>query len=278
MKPVQINNKKMNQIKTILCALIICANTFPTFSQGFEVSPVVMNYSAEPGTSETQKLTIANLFSQRRAFSLVLGDFDRDANGTKSYTEAGSMPTSASDWITISPSYVEVNPNETKEITVTITVPNGANDTRWTMIYVKATKEQTSHNADKGFAGGVVISPTIGVQVYQSPGSNTSYEATVSDFKEITKPGEDQRTLAVTVDNKGGKNLKCSMYLLIADLQTATEVKSSPVVFPLLPGRKQIAKLPVPKDLKPGKYSVAAILDYGHGSDLEGIQMELIVK
>lgn len=259
-----------------LLALLFLNETGKT--QGFEVAPVVMNFSAEPGTAETQKLTVTNFFNQRRAFTLTLGDFDRDETGAKSYEEAGSTGTSAADFMTISPSYLEVNPNESREVTVTMTVPNGTSETKWAMIYVKAAKEQTSFNADKGFAGGVVISPTIGVQVYQSPNSNTSFEANVSDFKEITKPGDSLRTLSVLVQNTGGKNLNCKMYLLIANLEKATEQKASPVSFPLLPGRKQRARLILPDNLEKGKYSVAAILDYGHGTDLEGIQMEVEVK
>ncbi len=248
------------------------------FAQGFEVAPVILEFTAEPSNSQTKTLTISNYFNQRRAFNLSLGDFDRKQNGQKFFKPSGQMERSCAEWITINPSFVEVNPNESKEVKVTITVPSGEKSTKWAMIYVKAAKEQSAFGADKGFSGGLVISPTIGIQVYQSPGSNTNAKASLTKISEITQPTDPQRKLLVGVNNSGDKNLKCRMYLLIANLSDATERKSPGISFQILPGRQQDVELLIPSDLKPGKYSIAAILDYGKGHDLEGIQTEIEVK
>jgi len=268
----------MNIYKIITLFSIVVVSFQSALAQGFEVSPVILEFNAEPATSMTKTVTISNYFNQRRAFNLTLGDFDRNQKGEKAYSKAGQMKRSCADWITISPSFVEVNPNESKDITVTMNVPSGKKETRWSMIYVKAAKEQTSFNADKGFAGGVVVSPTIGIQVYQSPKSNTNYKAALSNLRELTEATDKDRKLSVFVENLGDKNLKCKMYLLIANLETATEEKTSTIVFPLLPGRSREAELKLPKKLAKGKYSIAAILDYGHGSDLEGIQTEIEIR
>lgn len=261
--------------------ILLLASFLPLIlsSQGFEVSPVLVSFNAEPGTSQTKTLTINNYFNQRRAFNLVLGDFNRNEKGEKIYFESGKLGNrSCADWITITPSYVEVNPNESVDITVTMKVPSGQNNTRWAILYVRAAKEQSSFNADKSFASGVVISPTIGVQIYQSPSSNTKYSAKLSKLKEITTSADKERKLSVMVENTGDKNIDCKLYLLIADLNKGTEVKTSPIKLPLLPSSGQEAILKVPSNLAKGKYSVAAILDYGHGTDLEGIQIEMEIK
>ncbi len=265
-------------MKKIISFLFI-ANFTKLFSQGFEVAPVILNFSAEPGTSEKKTLTISNYFNQKKSFTLSAGDFSRNDKGDKVYYDAGKLGArSCSDWLTINPSYVEINPNESKEIVVTMTVPSGQNNTRWSLIYVRAAKEQSTFNADKSMSGGVVISPTIGIQVYQSPKSNRKYSAKISNLKEITKPGDKDRTLSVKVDNVGDKNLECKLFLLISNLEKATETKTKAIQIPMLPGGSQEAKLTLPNNLEKGTYSVAAILDYGGGTDMEGIQMEIIVK
>lgn len=271
---------KKNHMRTVLSILLLVAyfQSYSIQAQGFEVSPVILNFDAEPGGTATKTLTISNYFNKRRAFTLSLKDFTRDETGAKKYFEAGQYKSSCADWITISPSFIEVDPNESKEVSVTITVPSGDKSTRWTMIHVRATSEQTAFSADKGMAGGLKISPTIGVHVYQSPGSNTNFSATVNNFKEITKSGDKQRTLSVDVTNNGDKNIDARMYLLIANNETAEEIKASPTRFPLFPGASRVAKFKLPDDLAPGEYSVAAILDYGHGTDLEGIQMNLKIQ
>lgn len=265
-------------MKNILSGLTLLF-PFILLSQGFEVSPVIVNFNAEPGTSQTKTITIHNYFNQRRAFNLVLGDFSRNEKGEKIYYESGKMANrSCADWITISPSYVEVNPNEHQDVTVTIKVPSGQANTRWAILYVRAAKEQSSFNADKSFASGVVISPTIGVQIYQSPSSNYKYSAKLSKLQEITKPTDKERKLSVFVENTGDKNIDCKLYLLIADLNKGTETKTPVIKMPLLPGSGQYATLKLPANLEKGKYSVAAILDYGHGTDLEGVQIEMEIK
>lgn len=252
---------------------------FSLISQGFEVSPVIVNFNAEPGNSQTKSITISNYFNQRRSFNLVLGDFERNERGEKLYFDPGKLGNkSCSDWITISPSYIEVNPNESKEVTLTIKVPTGQSNTRWGILYVRAAKEQSSFNADKSFASGVVISPTIGVQIYQSPNSNTKYSASIGKLRETTKVSDKERKLTAFIENTGDKNIDCKVYLLIANLTKGTEVKTSPVRIPLLPGAGQDVSLKLPANLEKGKYSVAAILDYGHGTDLEGVQIEMDIK
>ncbi len=265
--------------KIFFLSIILCLGFYDFFAQGFEVAPVLVSFDAEPGTSQSKTLTLQNYFNQRRAFNLTIGDFTRNNKGEKQYHNAGKLgERSCADWITITPSYIEVNPNESVEVTVTMTVPTGQKNTRWAIVYVKAAKEQNSFNADKNFASGVVISPTIGIQVYQSPKSNTKYSAQIKNLKEITRIDEKQRILEAEIYNTGDKNLDCKVFLLIANLSTAKEVKTPPIKIPILPEGMQAVQLKLPDNLEKGKYSVAAILDYGHGSDLEGVQMEIEIK
>ncbi|MCI5055102.1 MAG: hypothetical protein MRY83_03280 [Flavobacteriales bacterium] len=259
----------------VLSSILISARSE---GQGFEVSPVILHFDAEAGASQTKTLLVSNYFSKRRAFTVSMTDFTRDSLGGKKFFEAGKYSRSCADWISVSPSFFEVDPNEVKEITVTMKVPSGETSSKWTMLRISATKERTAFDADKGTSGGILVTPTIGVHVYQSPRSNVNFKARISNLKEVTKASDNQRKLSVFVENVGEKNIEAKLFLLIADLENATETKTPIRKVPMFPGATRRVELDLPTDLAPGNYSVAAILDYGHNTPLEGIQTEIEIK
>jgi hypothetical protein len=146
------------------------------------------------------------------------------------------------------------------------------------MIYVQPTEEQTSMAADKAMKAGIKVKPRIAIRVIQSPMSNTNYKATISDLKEITKPKDSLRTFEAKISNIGDKPIEGKVYLILSDLTTAKEIKAKPVKVSVLPDNKRIVKLVMPANVPPGKYSMAAILDYGSNSALEAVQMQIEVK
>ena len=93
------------------------------------------------------------------------------------------------------------------------------------------------------------------------------------------KVNEDNtRTYNSQVINLGDKVLNCKVYFTISNLETAEEFTSTPVEFSLLPETNKKVTYTYDKPLAKGKYSVAAILDYGFNNELEGVQLELDVK
>ena len=149
-------------------------------AQDFEVSPVSMSFSVEPGQVGTKTLTVKNYDSQKGSFSLTLGDMQRDSTGKGKRAAPGTSSRSCANWITLNPSFFDLNPNESKEVVVTLKVPAGEPSSKWALIYVKSVREQTSQSAEKATATGIHVSPRITVQVYQSPSSNVKYKAAIS--------------------------------------------------------------------------------------------------
>ena len=157
-------------------------------------------------------------------------------------------------------------------------VPPGKSQTCWGIIYVSPTEEQTSTNAEKTLNAGIRIKPRIGIHVIQSPKSNTNYKGAISDLKEITQAQDTLRTFQVKINNTGDKVIDGKIYLIASNLSTAKEIKAKPVKVTVFPGNKRMSKLILPKNIPPGKYSLAAILDYGNNSTLEAVQMNIDVK
>lgn len=242
-----------------------------SFSQDFEVAPVKLNYDCEPGEIQTKIMTIRNHDVQKHQFSLSISDMKLDSVKT-------SSSKSCKDWLTINPSFFDVNPNDKVEVKVIMQVPPGESSTRGAIIHVSATEEQNALSADKQMRSAIKVSPRVTVKVIQSPKSNTNYKGAISNLKEITQAKDTVRIFQVKISNPGDKMLDTKVYLVLSNLQTAKEIKAIPKNSSLFPGTSQILQLFMPKNVPPGKYSLAAILDYGNNSSLEAVQMNVEVK
>lgn len=244
-------------------------------AQDFEVAPVILNYDCEPGQIQTKVMTIRNHANQKQQFILTISDMRTDSSNLK---QGGKNPKSCKDWLSVNPSFFDLNPNEIKEVKVVLQVPPNEMNTRGAMIYVSATEEKTSLAADKQLKTGVRVKPRIGVKVVQSPRSNTNYNAKISDLKEITTTKDSARTFQAKITNSGDKVIDCKILLVLSNLSTAKEIKSKPLKASIFPGNSKTVRLYMPANVPSGKYSLAAILDYGNNSALEAAQMNIEVK
>lgn len=265
----------MHRFFTLFVGLSISVSLL---AQDFEVAPVVLNYSVEAGGIETKSVRVKNHSNKPQTFVINLSDQVRDSLGNKDNLPPGTTARSCADWLTINPSFFDLAPNEAKEVEVTMQVPKDGFDTKWIMMYIKTTQEQSASNIDKVVSSGVIVSPRIGVRIYQSPASNGNYKAHLKKMKEVPSSTPTEREFQVTVQNTGGKVIRPKLYLVLSNLKDATEKKFPPIQKTILPDETQIITLKMPKDQQPGKYVLATIMDYGHNQPLEGIQIPLTLE
>jgi len=248
------------------------------FGQDFEVAPVLVSFNANPGENQNRTLTIRNHSNERQLFGLTLADYVVDEDGTRSAVEAGSTDRTLADWITINPSLLELNPNESGQAELILTVPRTGFNTRWGMVHVEVTREQTPSDVDKQLTTGVVIVPRIVVLVQQSPRSNQNYRGTVSGLREITDEDRTLRSFEATLTNTGDKVLDAKVFLALANLQTAEEKQYHPTSVTVYPGQQRKVVLSLPEAPSPGQYALAFLMDYGHRAPIEGAQILLNVE
>lgn len=248
------------------------------FAQDFEVSPVLMNFTADPGEIQKKEINLINHSGKPQKYSLKLADYQQDKDGTKKAIPLGSSKRSCADWLTLNPSIIELNPNQSATIEALMAVPKDGFSAKWCLIQVEVAREQTTFEADKNLAAGVMLIPRIIILVKQSPRSNSNYKATISGLKEVTKTGDKQRSFEVLITNNGDNVIDAVVNLALADMQTAKEQKFNPVKVSVYPDASRVVKLQLPEVVAKGKYALAAILDYGHRQPLGGTQMLLEVK
>jgi P pilus assembly chaperone PapD len=255
-----------------------CLSGINIYAQQLEVSPGTLMFATNPGSSQTQQITLRNKGNTEQSYIFNLSDWLTDENGEVKYFSPGTTPRSCADWITVSPALITLQPNETANINVTMLVPNDNPSTKWAVLFVQSAVEQTGAKAvDKQMSLGVQLALRIAVTVYQSPASNTLYKATIEGLTE--KLGEDgTRSYTSQVINLGDKVLNCKVYFTVSNLETAEEFTSTPIEFSLLPENNKKVSYTLDKPLEKGKYAVAAILDYGYNQELDGVQLEIEVK
>ncbi len=264
--------------KTVFILLLSLKIPAPISAQDFEVSPVIVYFTADPGETQKQTIYLYNHSNQNSKFSISLTDFILNKEGKTVIMAAGSTEHSLANWLSINPPFVELAPNESTQIT--LSVQTSANDylSRWANILVRSTKEQTAFSVDKQIQTGINIQGQIAIKVYQSPKSNHNYKMKITGLTEITTKNDTIRRFKVLVDNIGEKITDCKITLLANNISNGKETIIQTYKFITLPEGQREIELKMPKDaLPPGKYALAAILDYGKQSNLEGTQMIITV-
>ena len=260
----------------IFFAFFISLNS--SYSQDFEIAPVVINFAANPGEIEQRIVTIRNHANIKQAFTFVVGDFEVNEDGQKKRMPAGTSSRSCADWITINPSLLELNPNEERQINVIMTVPKDGFASKWAMIYAQAATEQKENPVDKELATGIKLTPRIAILVNQSPKVNKNYKANIRNLKEVTTEKDSLRTFEMQIENIGDKIIEANVHLAIGNLETAKETKFQGTMKKVYPGEKRKFLLTIPKTVATGEYALGALLNYGHGTNLEGDQIMITVE
>lgn len=247
-------------------------------AQDFEVAPVVLEYTAEPGENQSKVITVRNHSNKKASFLISLADFLPSINGENKTLPPNSTKRSCANWLNINPSFFELGSGDEIQIQVGMMVPNDQYSAAWCLLYVQPTFEQSSWNADKNLGTGIRVSGRVGVLINQSPKSNTNNSIKISNLTEVTKLGEKDREFAATIENLGDKITKSKVYLIASNIKTAEEKQFSPIDFVVFPKMSRTIELTLPYILTAGSYSLAAILDYGSKYSLEGTQIIIEVK
>ena len=256
--------------------LIFALLTYGTsgLCQDFEVAPVKLQFNVEPGETRSRIITLKNHENKPQTYVVSIGDFLINIK----YLPANSTAYSCAEWLNINPTFFELQPNEEKEIAVSLQVPVGEFSTKWSVLFFGTAVEQDVFSVDQGVTAGVTVSSRIAVQIYQSPSSNANISAVIEDMKEITTAEDTARKFVATIQNTGEKILNCKVYLIATNLETAEEDQYEPVLIRSFPKTSRLVELTLPNNLSKGNYALAAILDYGSMSNLEGTQIIIKVE
>ncbi len=265
-------------IRYYLPFLMLMQMAVSVFAQDFEVAPIRLDFTAEPGENQTKVLNIRNHSNRKVAFIISISDFIPGSDGKKQIMPPATTRRNASDWLNINPSFFELNPGENIPVQVTMLVPVDEYVAAWSILHVQPTIEQTSWDADKALSAGVMVASRIAVSVFQSPASNKNHSLKVTGIKETTGADSNERQFTASIDNLGDKITAAKVFLIASNINTGEEVQFPHIDIETYPKLTRNVELGLPKGkLSPGKYAVAVIVDYGARYTLEGAQIMIDV-
>jgi hypothetical protein len=250
------------------------------FGQQININPSIINFHiGNPGASETQIITITNNSDQIQAFEISFGDWERTESGAHKYYLPNTMPFSCASWARLNKNFLELKPGESDQLIVTLQAPDDPKELekmKWAMVFIQGatlkTPELNGPTEVRAFINEIV---RVGVHVYQTPFSLAS-QALKAVYLNESK--DEKFTYDFLIENEGNTHLMVKTHIELTNITSGEEIVSPVAEFPLFPSGKRIVKLDIPKDLKPGKYSLLAIADYGDANPLEAIEKVIEIK
>lgn len=258
----------------VFFVILIISFQLNLFSQDFEVAPTRVEYSIDPGESQTATLSIKNHSNFKMPFLITLADFTIDAEGNEREVERNSIKNSCSEWITPEKTFFDINPNEQVDIKITMQAPEDDMADRWAKLYVQTAQVQTAFEADKDLRTGVQVSGRIGIKVFRYTNTKKEPDIKIGNLKEVINEDTTSRIFTAVVENEGETISECKVIFVAADIETGEEFEFDPIYILSYPGYQRKVEFKLPDFMPPGKYSFVALLDYGKTTTIKGTRLK----
>jgi len=246
-----------------------------TNSQDFEVSPVLLNFTALPGDIQQYEVRVKNHASTINSFKVEITDYIIDVNGNKLIMPKNTTRNSCAGWLSVEPQVFELVPNSDGIFKVTISVPEGVMESRWCELSVLSVKERTSFEADISMAASIVLSGGIILKVYQTPKGLDDKKIVAKSIIEQESDLEGNRYLSVMIENTGVVITDCKIYIVAANIDNMEEFNLEPVFLTMMPGTTRTIVMKIPRNvLLPGTYDLSVMVDYGKKFPLAGTRLK----
>ncbi|SDD32763.1 COG1470 family protein [Niabella drilacis] len=246
-------------------------------AQSVAITPSRIFFNSPAGQAATERIRVSNTDSGVLILNAALRDWYRDSLGNKIYSGPGSLSTSNANWIRIDPQQLILQPGETKEVTVSLQVPESAKPVTNSMLFLTQVNERKPvKGIDRsGRKVDILIRVEIGIQLYNTiPGINKKDLAFIA-LQDRGLNTDTTRCLAATIQNTGDIATDATLRFELTEKTSGNNIKLPPRVISMLPGASQVVFINFPAQLQQGKYQATVILDGGDGTDLKVAQKEI---
>jgi hypothetical protein len=246
--------------------LVLSGGTAAAGVCSFQVSPLTVEIQIEPGRAYTSTIDVTNTGEEAEHVHVYSQDWTLKPDGVVVFLPAGKAPGSASTWVQLIPSELDLEPGQTERVRYTIRAPVEASGEARTAVIFEAEPRELSAPG-----GPSRLIPRIGTIMYVQCGPKDPARARAVQFD------ADRSGATLGVENLGTSHLRFKGYLEIRDQQGALVRRHDLNPFVVLPapfnrysgrlGAEVLSGLPA------GRYQITAILDHG-GDALLGARIE----
>ena len=256
--------------------------TIDITTSGVAISPSRLRFNASPGNTKTANIKINNDTEEGKAFRIKFNDFNMNEHGKSQFVEPGNGKYGISNWVSVSPSYIEIAAGEKKEITVTLDVPDdeAGQKAAWGIMMIEEAAERKTLDYgtenSESIAFGVVPTIAFGVFLYQNPPGVTDNSIEIQDF--MISQREERYFVNIDARNTGTGIAYCRAYVELTNLENGNQEKLLVKSFTIVPELTRVFSFELPEHLTSGKYSAVGVLDYGNEEEIEAAELDFEIK
>lgn len=231
-------------------------------SPAVELTPSRFELLLEPRGKSMQSLKVTNLGTAPITFTAETKDWDLNQSGSPAFFDPGPRDRSASTWIRFNPRQFTVAPGETQYIRFSVTAPPSLQPGEYRTSIVLTTAEQ--YLLQDGF----YYKPNFAILIYINIPQITR-RGEFGEVKVITGP-DGTRSIQGEIRSTGNAHLRLSGQYQVENA-AGTLVKEGELPRKvILPGRLDLFRFELSKNLAPGKYKVRITWNYIPAAYLEG--------
>jgi hypothetical protein len=273
--------------KQLQCGLIhpfififsLIISSFSSYSQGLAAYPSRIFFKTSPAGNDSEKLTVLNTGKSRLELGISVSDWEYDSLGNNVISDAGTLNTSAAEWIDIYPaSYLVLEPGERTDLTVNMNVPGNPDRSvtvRTAMIFLTQLNTQSVQSAN---GASIQVNIRSGIKVYHSLSNNETIDVDVINFRRVKSEEADSLTnLELTLVMKGEMWLEGDITTMIMNMQTGEMNNIPEIRYYALPGDKRHVRIQIPYKLKPGRYTATSQVRYGKRDEIKVAELEFSI-
>lgn len=243
----------------LACAALALAGMATAQGGAALVDPASIVYKPQRGETVTGTVRLSNPGTTALGLRLYVSDWTMNMTGQFEFADPGTLERSASTWLSLPASKVELGPRESRAIDYTLSVPEDATDgTHWTVIFAES--EPTAPEPGQPTAA---ISVRVGHIVYVNlPGYESAGEVLGLFGDPPAEPGRPYTVVAhyanagnVAQSVAGSFTLRNSRGEVVRDAEIERSI--------VLPASERLFIIDVYGPLEPGNYTALVVLNYG---------------
>lgn len=248
---------------------------------GISVSPSTIRFSARQGESKMENVRVKNDTDKKINFRLGFSDFIMGENGKPQGLTKAESPFALSRYASVAPAYFELNPGESREVVVSISIPSSDEPpvAAWTILMIDQVVDRgplAQNGEENTIALGILPSVGFGVYIYQNPPGLRSDLVSTKKLELQSIAGKSEIHLEVV--NEGTAIGFCLAHIELTNLATGKTEKLKAQKFNILPSFTRSFRLPLPEGISPGKYSLLSVIDTGNPEEVNAVETEVEIK
>ncbi len=232
----------------------------PAWGSDIGLTPPRLALAAPAGGTVTATFSVLTSAASEQSIEATLSDWFLDIAGDISFLAPGTLPESATGWLTLESDAFVLDPASSRELRLEVTVPPDAEGTHQAMVFFTVVPPPTDTPGV-----GVTTTTRVGLTVYVTV---TGTERTGSELVDLYRA--DDTTLAAVVMNTGNTVMRLGGVIELRN-EAGEVVHRLPVPdVPVLRESEREVRFQLPDDLESGFYVVLALIEDDRGGLLAG--------